>query len=394
MSLKVFHQNGHNANWNRDALEKGIGTGCIFSPVHEPSDKVKNYKKSIKESSIFDPQFYLPSSQKPKFKSYDFFPNTIMGETGYSTLDYSSVAIESARRCIKFQLDNNFKAIVIPTRFFEQMVPKYIENQTELFVSPFLKSISESKIRGKKVYLTVPVTSHMLNAKSYKDNILNWLTNYPEIDGVYFICQFDRKTKQVQDTEFLLNYMDVIKSTNDADLDVIVGYSNTESILYSLCGEVSISIGAFENTRIFTLDKFVVSDEIQRGPKPRLYIPKLLNWIHLEQAKLLRNFSPEIWNKVYTETEFSKAAMEATKEPAFNSPLLYKHYFSAFESQIKELSNLTISERYQKISSWIQMAKINHADIKENALELDPHGNGDHLLSWENTIQIFKKQNS
>jgi hypothetical protein len=390
MTLKTFHQNGHNANWNRDAFEDGIGYGCILSPVHEPYDKVKNYKKSIKESSIFDPQFYLPSSQKPKFKTYDFFPNTIMGESGFSTQDYISVAIESARRCVKFQVENNFKAIVIPTRFFEQMDPKYIENQTELFVNPFLKSIAELNNQSKKIYLTVPITSHMLDAKSYKENILNWLTNYPEIDGVYFICQFDRKTKQVQDANFLLNYMDVIKSTYDADLDVIVGYSNTESILYTLCGEISISIGAFENTRIFTLDKFVVSDEIQRGPKPRLYIPKLLNWIHLEQAKLLKKFSPEIWNSVYTETEYSKAAMVATKEPAFNSPLLYKHYFSTFESQMKELSTLTISERYEKINNWIQTAKKNHNNIKENALELDPHGNGDHLLSWANAIKIFK----
>lgn len=81
MSLRLFHQSGHCANWNRDSFEKDrVGNGIIFSPVHETCTNVSEYSKKLKSASLFDPQFYLPSSQKQKLQSYSFFPNTIMGE--------------------------------------------------------------------------------------------------------------------------------------------------------------------------------------------------------------------------------------------------------------------------------------------------------------------------
>lgn len=391
MNLKVLHQNGHCNNWNRESLEKGIGNGCIISPVHEKCDNVRKYKKIIRENSIFDPQFYLPSSQKKNFHDYDFFPNTIMSDSGFMTQDYGAVALESAKRCVNFQLSCNFKGIIIPTRFFEQMDPNYITKQSELFVKPFLSAIKSLNKEGKKVYLTVPLTSHMLDSEDYRRNLLNWITSYPEIDGIYIICQYERGTKQIQNSVFLINYMKVISAINNADLDVIVGYSNTESLLYSVCGDITVTMGAFENTRIFSLDKFVVSDEIQRGPKPRLYIPKLLNWIHLEHAKVLKNQFTDIWNSIYTATEHSEQALSATKEPAFNSPPLYKHYFEVFSSQIDDLALLTNDKRYQHLYSIIDQAIYFHEHINKNAISLDQHGNGEHLQSWKTALEAFSR---
>ncbi|SFT92628.1 hypothetical protein SAMN04487870_2414 [Pseudoalteromonas sp. DSM 26666] len=394
MSIKLLHQVGHNSNWNRDSFEKDkIGTGLIYSPVHILSNKLKDLPKSLKETSIFDPQFYLPSSEKPKFKSYDFFPNTILGEQGFNTIDYNSVANESAKRCISFQVENNFKNIVIPARFYEQLNPKYTEQQSELFVSPFLNAIRKSGVLGtKEIYLTVPITSHMLNIQEYKTNILNWLTSYPEIDGVYFICQFDRPKKQIDDAKFLIEYMNVIRSTIEADLKVIVGYTNTEALLYSLAGQdLSLTIGAFENTRIFSLDKFVVSDEERRGPKARIYMPKLLNWINFEDAKLIKEHSPEVWDEIYTETDNSEKALKLTKSPTFNNPILYKHYFQTFSEQLNELSSLDLISRYELIKNWIQKSLELHKLIDNINIQLDKHGDDSHLIPWKNAIEIFKK---
>ncbi len=396
MTIELLHQVGHNSNWNRDSFATyKIGNGLIYSPVHENFKRFEEFDSDLLTTSIFDPQFYLPSSQKPKFKTYDFFPNTILGEQGFNTLDYSSVARESAQRCVSFQQKNNFKSIVIPARFYEQLNPKYTEQQSELFVNPFIKVIKEQGIVGEKeIYLTVPITSHMLNIEEYKENILNWITSYPEIDGIYFICQHERKSKQIQDANFLLKYMDVIYSTIEADLKVIVGYTNTESLLYSICGEdLSLTIGAFENTRIFSLDKFIVSDEERRGPKARIYLPKLLNWINFEDAKLIKDYSPKLWNSIYTQTDYSERAFSLTKNITFNMPELYKHYFMVFANQIKALSKRDINNRYLLLKEWLQQANDLHEQIKEIPLKLDVHGNDAHLTSWLNAIEIFKNKN-
>lgn len=395
MSLRLFHQSGHCANWNRDSFEKDrVGNGIIFSPVHETCANVSEYSKKLKSASLFDPQFYLPSSQKQKLQSYSFFPNTIMGEKGFSTIDFMAVSYEAAKRCVAFQLDNNFLEIIIPARFYEYFDEKYIDGQSQQFVHPFLEEIKKQDPLGsKKVLLTVPMTASMVNSNEYKNKILNWITSYPEIDGVYMFCQHERGTKQINDLTFLTQYMDVIKASYDADLEVLVGYSNTESLLYTLAGEISLTVGAFENTRMFSLDKFIVTDGERRGPKARIYLPKLLNWINFDEAKILKERFPQIWKKVYTESDDSKAAFDQTKEPTFNSPILYKHYFKVFGNQINVLSSLDPQGRYQQLNTWIDEAIELHAEISGEAFKLDKHGNGEHLSTWSNAIRIFAQSN-
>jgi len=231
----------------------------------------------------------------------------------------------------------------------------------------------------------------MLNVEEYKVNILNWITSFPEISGVYFICQHDRPSKQVSDTSFLIDYMDTIKSTIDADLSVIVGYTNTESILYTLCGDLSVTVGAFENTRIFSLDKFIVSDEDRRGPKPRIYMPALLNWVNFEEAKLLRKARPELWRKIYNPTSYSEDALNATTTITFQNPLLYKHYFIAFNEQIKKISEYSINQRSVYVKSLIEEALKNYSEIKK-VFTLEKNGSDEHLIPWLNAIKLFSER--
>ncbi|EII5652796.1 hypothetical protein LHO93_004594, partial [Vibrio parahaemolyticus] len=173
---------------------------------------------------------------------------------------------------------------------------------------------------------------------------------------------------------------------------VIVGYTNTESLLYSLCGDITLTVGAFENTRIFSLDKFIISDEAMRGPKPRIYLPKLLNWVNFEQAKLIKEYSPHVWKEIYTPTSYSENALSITKELTFQNPQLYKHYFISFSEQLKLLSVLNIEQRHTKLKQWINEAIQYHQMIKNIPLDLEKHGNGEHLDHWLNTINIYKSK--
>lgn len=393
MPLKILHQMGHNSVWNKESFrDDGVGSGLIFSPVHETCSNIEKTDLFCKTTSYFDPQFYLPSSQKKKFQSYEFFPNTILGEKGFNTIDFSSLASESAKRCVDFQLKNNFEGIIIPARFYEQMHPQFVEQQNEQFVSPFINYIRQKNIhREKKVFLSVPITAGMLNIEEYKNNILNWVTSHPEISGVYFICQHERTSKQITDAGFLVEYMDVLHTTAQADLDVVVGYTNTEALLYTLCGEVTLTVGAFENTRVFSLDKFIVSDEERRGPKSRIYVPKLMNWINFEEAKLLVKASPALWGKLHSKTKYSLEAFDATKAITFQSPLLYKDYFINFNEQMKILSTLNITKRKDTLLSWIDEANKYYEEVVDT-IKIEKNSEGSHLIPWENAIKLFSKR--
>lgn len=390
MSIILYHQCGHNNNWNRESyLEDGCGDGLIFSPIHQTRESIENLDDELKEVSVFDPQFYLPNSQKRKLQSYDFFPETLSG--GFDTADFSFIALDAARRCVNFQMEQNFKFVIIPVRHFTDMIPDYIERQNIYTLHPFLQALDEVNCT-KDVYITVSLTASMIRNRDYRVNILNWITNYPRLDGVYLLVEDNRATKQIQDSSLLIDQLRMVRELSEAGLKIIVGHQNTESLLFSLVDNCDLTFGAYENTRNFSIDKFVVSDEEVRGPRSRLYIPGLLNWIQYSQAEQIRDGLPAVWSAIYKQTKYAESAFEGAREPHFNFPGLYKHFFMCFKDQVNELSVLPINDRYELLRAWLREAQSQYEEIEDWPLDLDRHGRGDHITPWLDAINWYKRE--
>jgi len=385
--LSLYHQVGHNSNWNIDSFEQdNCGDGLILSPVHQPCLRVESLSSQTKGRAFFDPQFYLPNSTKQKLQTYEFFPEVVSG--GFRTTDFMAHAFESARLCIDFQISNGFDRIIIPARYFEDMEPTYIEKQEAYTLTPFLEILGSMEI-DVPVYFTLPLTSNMIKSEEYRTDLLNWLTGYPEIDGLYVFSYEKRATKQVQDDEYLYQYLAFLHELKEAEFELIVGYSNTESILYSLLGDVSLTMGSFENTRMFSIDKFLVSDDERRGPRARIYLPGLLNWIQFGQAKTIMQDMPDLWRRIYSPTNYADETLAAPVDPTFNQPKLYKHYFQNFSSQIESLKPLTIEQRYNEIRDSIRTAMGNYEAIQSNAFDFERHGSMEHLQPWLDAINRY-----
>ncbi len=390
MTFQIFHQVGHNAIWNLDSyIDDKCGTGLIFSPVHQKKTDIENIDINIKRESLFDPQYYLPSSQKPKLGTYPFFPETMSIE-GFSTISYHALALKSAELCIDFQIEQEFSKIVIPLRYLNQMYPDYVEQQEAFSLHPFLEVIGQKEI-NKDLILTLPITHHMVMSPIFRNSLLNWITKYPEIDGIYLICCDERDSKQIHDSTYLLSLLQFVSEIKNTGLEIIIGYQNTESLIFTLIEDVGLTIGTFENTRIFSIDKFLVSDEEKRGPKPRIYLDGLLNWIQFEQAKILRTKLPKIWDKIYVPTNHSESVFQKEVDPHFSQPGLYKHHFVRISEQIEELGKLDFVSRSNKLINWIDNAKSNYKSIDSMHIPIEKHGNGAHLEHWRKAITDFTK---
>ena len=384
MAISLLHQCGHNSNWNRDSFtDESIGDGLILSPVHSSRSAVEGLDEATRSQSLFDPQYYLPSSQKKKLKTYEFFPETISG--GFRTNDFSMHALESASLCTEFQIDQNFRAVIIPTRYFDQMISDFCELQDTYSVHPFIEAISESS-NDRPVYLNLVLTSHMIKDSVFRTNILNWVTSFPQIDGLYLIPDCPRTTKQVDDAGFLEELLVMLHQLKEIGLEAILGYQNTEGLLSTVVPDVELTFGTFENTRIFSVDKFIQSDEERRGPKARIYLPGLLNWVQLEQAKEIKLSCPDVWDRVYVPTSYSEAALDAPLEPTFNQPQLYKHHFIVYEQQIRELDDLSSLQRYELLREKLIHAQDCYAELNDKRVHLERHGRGEYLGSWINAL--------
>jgi hypothetical protein len=143
---------------------------------------------------------------------------------------------------------------------------------------------------------------------------------------------------------------------------------------------------------MFSLDKFIDNEEERRGPKARIYLPSLLNWVRYEQAMEIRNEDPTLWDEVYSETDHSRKVIAAAVDPTFNQPALYKHHFLCMDSRIKELAALSVNRRFDSVKAQIKRAMDLHSQIEEMPLDLDTHGNGEHLGSWLEAINKFYRR--
>lgn len=63
---------------------------------------------------------------------------------------------------------------------------------------------------------------------------MNWITGHQHVDGVYLILKITLHPKQIKDFDYLLDALRFIKILKDNQMEVHLGYTNTEALLYSV----------------------------------------------------------------------------------------------------------------------------------------------------------------
>jgi len=342
---------------------------------------VEKLSPELRAASLFDPQFYLPNSRKRKLLSYPFFPEQAAGGFATGTFDEHSLSV--ARACVDFQVEQGFRKVVVPTRYLKEMYPEYFQMQEEFSVNSFLT------VAGPRpLCLSLAVKASMIEHASWREMLLNWVTAFHQVDELYLMYDHERDTKQVQDANFLREALRFFRQVLGTGLKLTIGYTNTEGLLFSAIGDPNITMGAFENTRIFSEDKFVESEGAVRGPKARIYLPGLLNWVQFQDALQIRRLAPEVWQQVHMPTEWAEQALSQPVEPTFNQPALYKHYFLCMKAHVDELRVMSLAGRLDMLKRRIAHAQRMYAAL-EPRVQVERHGRGGHLAPWAEALETF-----
>lgn len=387
--MKVYHQTGHNLKWNIDSYKEGVGNGLIFSPINIDADKLlKDTEIEIKKVSFLDPQLYLLNQAKGSLETYPYFPGNLKSD--FSTPDLDNDNLILAELCINYQLQNDFEYLVIPTKYNAENPTNYLLQCTDYFVLPFCE-FAKQRQANKKILLSVIIKGIMLTDDDKRNEVLNWITGHQNVDGVYLIFENNFSTKQIKDFDFLFNALRLIKVLKDNQMEVHIGYCNTEALLYSVAMPDSVTIGSYENLRSFGIRRFQETENgPMRSPNARLYSSKLLQWVdygYIQPMKtLVENYSGYFDESVYNPlTNF-----EPDYNWQFKKTEPYKHYFYVFDKQIKELQE-NQTDRITGLKSTIKNA-ISLFNKLENDVLLDENSDGSHLPTWFNVINAFQKE--
>lgn len=390
MSFKVYHQLGHNFTWNLESLQGDrCGDGVIVAPRFMKKESVEVLRRTIRENSIFDPQFFQPDTPKGKLGTYEFFPAIAPG--GFNAENYpDTFAVISAQGCVGFQLDNRFCRIVIPTRYSRGTSPDFIDEQQRLFVRPFLDVIRESETTTP-ILLQLTINDLMLKDYDYISDILNWVTSL-EIDGVYLITEISSAYKQIKDSEFLLSLFDFIDGLKTNDMELVLGYLNTESILLSLASPDVVTIGSYENMRRFTIETFEDLEVSTRmGPNPRLYMSQLLQCIEYQYIGAIKRIYPD-YEDIFDINKYQAQMFDKTFQWYFTKPQLYKHHFLVITEQLKQLARVQGQDRYITLKGMLEHAIEKYDELSSKGIFFDANSDGSHLPVWLTVANLYAGQ--
>ncbi len=378
--MEIYHQLGYNSIWNIESLNNDkTADGLIFAPRYINNKKILKLDANLKKTSIFDPQFFLPNISRGELSSYDFFPNNI--GNGFNTVQYSdSFADDCAKNCIQYQISNDFRYIVIPARYLSGMPSNFTDMQENLFVKPFLKEINRIK-PNKPVLLQVILNNDMLLDDEYLSDKLNWITKFKEISGVYLICERPIKPKQIKDIDLLYSILHVIDVLNNNSLEVILGYLNVESLLLSIASPKAITMGSYENLRMFNIKAF--QEKIpskQQGPTPRIYMSKLLQSVdHRYIGAIRRAFGND---DIFDVNNYQALMFQKSYRWNFNKSELYKHYFLELSKQLSYLNTFSGQKRYLEFCHLVDTARNNYNHLNKKGVILEDDSDGTHLDKW------------
>ena len=385
--MELLHQIGHNFKWNIQSYnDDEAGDGFILSPVNIDYNKLQSLPESVCKNSYFDAQLYLPGDAKGGLASYPYFPANI--DPHFSTSDFDDLKEEIANRCVQLQQSKGFRAILIPVRYFEHEPTDFLARQRTHLVDPFLQAVGRLSDRAT-VLLTAILKGDTLKDREQRETMLDWLTGIPEIDGIYLIFDFAITSKQIKDPELLSEALYFIHALKQNELQVRVGYTNTEGLLFSLAMPDSISFGAYENLRSFGVMRFVTADSgVQHGPNARLYSSRLLQWVEKPYIDAIRSLYDD-WSLLFPDSKYKPIMFQPDYKWHFTKPELYKHFFMEFSRQVRELPDGYLARKNHIVE--LVHAAINEYDKIQTKVLLNPDSDGSHLPHWINAISIFEK---
>ena len=387
MTFQIYHQLGHNYKWNINSIKNdNTGNGVILSPISMGLSGIQNLQFP-KEKSICDPQFFLPSEVTRKLSEFPFFPGNVVDEFKTDAFSHSD-AIETARLCVQYQIDNDFEYVIIPARLYGNNPTEYIKEQTEKFLEPFLNVIAETKTE-KPILLQVLLDIPLIQNQEYCDEVLNWIVTIQEIDGVYLIYKRTSIQKQVEDMNFLINYMkfiDVISNIND--MIVLLGYLNLESMLFCVANPNIVTIGSYETTKIFQERTFLPKTKDTFFPTPtiRLYVPGLLQLIDHGYKDFI---TPHMGDNFFCNNKYTDVMFEQTYKWHINKSEPYMHFFLLFSQQLSQLNHVSPIDRYFLLNDWINTSILNFEQLTNAGVRFDNNSDGSHLYKWQTVLNQY-----
>lgn len=377
------------------SLENKTSDGVIFAPREENIESITSYCNSIsylnKNNTYIDPQFYYSTYNKDIAKLLD-------GQFNYP--------VEISRRdCRKNKemLDEYFDKYVEAIKPISNNVitPGFSIEAIDWKFDYSIDYYNEFKKRYdfKRYYLSLMLSSKIFHSKNDTEDILEDLKdNIDEKDGIYLIINYmpsqDNNYDSI-DPETLSNILYFIYTLKKDNIDIIVGYTFLNSILYAMLDCEAVASGWFNKLRKFDQDRFENIDKYGKRKKRYLSLPSL-TYMTIE---LIKDFKDDIdISLLYSNTFCDKIALEDEDNVSFVD--LEHQYWEALYNLLSEINKEdSIEDKIRFVKSRISQSreileKIMKVIQNKEVVQDKVKNAFKHIDDWGFAIELFEKKAS
>lgn len=377
--MKVTHVLGHNSNWNVDSyLDHDIGDYFLITAfTHGVNYDSKKLIEKVIDNAMIDLQFYGKNTniKNGKLKEFPFHTSNFENEV-------TNVYFENcAKKAIQFQIDKNFKNIIIPLFYDNEEVDDII-----YMLKTLNKYVSKLDNKNHRFFMTLPFANHIIIDKHKVEEILFACTDM-EIcfDGYFIICENKPEFRKKLTTEIkiLKNLSRVFKTLKQQNFETVYAYANWDAIIYLAQTEIDyITIGTYENLRNFDIKRF--TENISGGGSKGYYFSeKLLNMVKADDVTTIR----ESVDLKYFKNErniFSDIILKENYLWNIHKPDVNKNYLLSISRLLHSISSINdLNFRKVYVLDLIENAINNYKYLDGNRVYLNDESSNYHLNVWK-----------
>lgn len=251
--MSAYHQMGHDSENLLRTEELSQFRGAILSPVNYDQTKIKGQIDWARDrrtdfETLFDPQLYVPNSERGCLRDWPYFPSDVDTADLASDAWWNKILDSIVGVCSEIRPTAVCSPVVLPGTYPDDYFARMISIGDQLCVR--LEGTNLRPIQSAVVGLPELTTSGRPMA-------IASILSRSRANHIYLVLVSSTEPRrEIAEVEEIKGAMRLIRALRSAGLEVTIGFSSSDVVLWKAAGATNCATGKFFNLRRFTRTRF------------------------------------------------------------------------------------------------------------------------------------------